>query len=178
MPLVFNPKRLELSLTDQLVITNRIAALLSALPEDDIGEDAISVRHVLNPPTNPTQLHLEHTEFPKYLLAKSLFDCREFERCAAVFLPRQSIRNLSSSRKGAVYDRISRKALCLALYALLMAGEKHKREQKAQVLGTADNGGTVNQQLPDIRRILQASLDQTHDVAVENDSSHGWLEYL
>lgn len=121
---------------------------------------------------------MEQTEFPKYLLAKSLFDCREFQRCAAVFLPRQPISNLLTSRQGAVYGRISRKALFLTLYALLIAGEKQKTEEKAQVLGTADNGATVNQQLPDIRRILQASLDQAHEVAVENDSSQGWLEYL
>jgi anaphase-promoting complex subunit 8 len=77
-----------------------------------------------------------------------------------------------------VYGRLSRKALFLTLYALLIAGEKQKTEQKAQVLGTADSGATVNQQLPDIRRILQASLDQTHEAAVENDFSQGWLEYL
>ncbi|KAH6630590.1 anaphase promoting complex subunit 8 [Chaetomium sp. MPI-SDFR-AT-0129] len=155
-----------------------MAALLSALPEHDVGEDVSSVGRVFNPPANPAQLYLEQTEFPKYLLAKSLFDCREFQRCASVFLPRQSIRNTWTSRQGTVYDRISRKALFLTLYALLIAGEKQKTEQKAQVLGTADNGATVNQQLPDIRQILQASLDQTHEVAIENDSSQGWLEYL
>ncbi|KAK6435357.1 Anaphase-promoting complex subunit 8 [Oleoguttula sp. CCFEE 5521] len=32
---------------------------------------------------------LEAKERPRYLLAKSLFDCREYDRCAAVFLPHQ-----------------------------------------------------------------------------------------
>jgi anaphase-promoting complex subunit 8 len=122
---------------------------------------------------------MEQTEVPKYLLAKSLFNCREFQRCAAVFLTRQAIKNLGSSRQDAdVYGRISRKSLFLALYALLIAGEKQKTEQQAQILGPNNNEAVVNEQLPDIRRILQASLDQTHEVAVENDSSQGWLEYL
>jgi anaphase-promoting complex subunit 8 len=36
---------------------------------------------------DPDEARLEAREIHKYLLAKSYFDCREFERCAAVFLP-------------------------------------------------------------------------------------------
>ncbi|TKA73800.1 hypothetical protein B0A55_05540, partial [Friedmanniomyces simplex] len=36
---------------------------------------------------NRKEARLEAKELPRYLLAKSLFDCREFDRCAAVFLP-------------------------------------------------------------------------------------------
>lgn len=155
-----------------------MAALLSALPEDGVGDDVLSVQRVFSPPTNPTQLYLEQIEFSKYILAKSLFDCREFQRCAAVFLPRQAAKNLKSSRKAAGYGSISRKSLFLSLYALLIAGERQKTEQRAQILGPADNEATVNQLLPDIRPILQASLDQTHETAAEYDPSQGWLEYL
>lgn len=39
--------------------------------------------------TNPDrhEAHMEAREASKYLLAKSYFDCREYDRCAAVFLP-------------------------------------------------------------------------------------------
>ena len=36
---------------------------------------------------DPEEARLEAQELPKYLLAKSYFDCREYERCAAVFMP-------------------------------------------------------------------------------------------
>ena len=37
--------------------------------------------------SDPHEARLEAREAGKYLLAKSYFDCREFERCTAVFLP-------------------------------------------------------------------------------------------
>jgi len=36
---------------------------------------------------DPEEARLEAKEANQYLLAKSLFDCREYDRCAAVFLP-------------------------------------------------------------------------------------------
>jgi anaphase-promoting complex subunit 8 len=36
---------------------------------------------------DPEEALLESKEINQYLLAKSFFDCREFDRCAAVFLP-------------------------------------------------------------------------------------------
>src|SRR3981189_3274986 len=36
---------------------------------------------------DPDEAILEAKEVNQYLLAKSFFDCREFDRCAAVFLP-------------------------------------------------------------------------------------------
>ncbi|KAH6636553.1 mitotic checkpoint regulator, MAD2B-interacting-domain-containing protein [Chaetomium tenue] len=89
----------------------RMAALLSALPEYGVGDDVLSVGCVFSPPTNPAQLHLEQIEFPKYILAKSLFDCREFQRCAAVFLPRQDV---------TVYGKISQK------YGLVLAKDRNE----------------------------------------------------
>src|SRR5690242_21091452 len=41
-------------------------------------------RHVTK---DATEQRLEAREAHKYLLAKTLFDCREYDRCAAVFLP-------------------------------------------------------------------------------------------
>ncbi|KAK4544197.1 hypothetical protein LTR36_004407 [Oleoguttula mirabilis] len=41
--------------------------------------------------TNPDrkEARLETKELPRYLVAKAFFDCREYDRCAAVFLPPQ-----------------------------------------------------------------------------------------
>ena len=36
---------------------------------------------------DPVEAQLEAREFSRYLLAKSFFDCKEYDRCAAVFLP-------------------------------------------------------------------------------------------
>lgn len=80
---------------------------------------------------------LEASEAPRYLLAKTFFDCREYDRCAAVFLPltlpRGSIadrslekgksnvdsQKLSDASRG--YPGTSQKALFLSLYAKYMA---------------------------------------------------------
>lgn len=37
--------------------------------------------------SNPRESVLETREYSRYLLAKSFFDCREYDRCSAVFLP-------------------------------------------------------------------------------------------
>ncbi|KZF20198.1 TPR-like protein [Xylona heveae TC161] len=42
---------------------------------------------VLSANTDPHEARLEAQEAGKYLLAKSYFDCREYDRCAAIFLP-------------------------------------------------------------------------------------------
>lgn len=42
---------------------------------------------VLSTNPDPQEAQMEARETSKYLLAKSYFDCREYDRCAAVFLP-------------------------------------------------------------------------------------------
>lgn len=37
--------------------------------------------------SDPNEARLESQELSRYLLAKSYFDCREYDRCAAVFIP-------------------------------------------------------------------------------------------
>lgn len=51
-------------------------------------EDAASATRV-PPNKDPKEARREAKELPRYLMAKSFFDCREFDRCAAVFLPGQ-----------------------------------------------------------------------------------------
>lgn len=54
---------------------------------EDVEVPHVSHSTVVSTSDDPNEARLEAREFHKYLLAKSYFDCREFERCAAVFLP-------------------------------------------------------------------------------------------
>ena len=154
--------------------------------------------------SDPEEARLEARETHKYLLAKSYFDCREFERCAAVFLPSgipsgpflassstpRAASPLSSSKgksketntygspdKGtpALNGRpLSQKALFLALYAKYMAGEKKKEEATEMILGPADKSSTVNPELVEVSRII----DKYFEIRGMEKASGGWLEYL
>ncbi len=71
----------------------RAAELLNSIPETpDAGASSKeraghTVPSLLSKNPDPVEADLEAAEVNKYLLAKSLFDCREYDRCAAVFLP-------------------------------------------------------------------------------------------
>ncbi|MCJ1392992.1 Anaphase-promoting complex subunit 23 [Xylographa bjoerkii] len=56
-------------------------------PMEDAGPPPTVFPVVVSANLDPEEARLEAYEIHKYLLAKSYFDCREFERCAAVFLP-------------------------------------------------------------------------------------------
>ena len=153
---------------------------------------------------DPDEARLEALECSKYLLAKSYFDCREYDRCAAVFLPstlpRPPLSPSSPSPKsrtspkvnkgkekesddhlptspGNALPKLSQRSLFLALYAKYLSGEKRKDEDGEMILGPADGGTTVNKELVGIATGLQAWFaDRT---ATGLDGSHqGWLEYL
>ncbi|GMF73869.1 unnamed protein product [Aspergillus oryzae] len=156
---------------------------------------------------DPVEASLEAQESYKYLLAKSYFDTREYDRCAAVFLPptippvalstsspnqkkRQSLtpqkgKSKSSQYAGGKdsnvsrnpYPRLSQKSLFLALYSKYLAGEKRKDEETEMVLGPADGGATVNRELPDLARGLEGWLTERREKGLE-DRNQGWLEYL
>jgi anaphase-promoting complex subunit 8 len=154
--------------------------------------DTISV--VVTSNTNPLEARLEAQEVSRYLLAKSYFDCREYDRCAAVFIPENSTLKVQSSfnlkgkskvstpgsgynpaASNPPYPQLSQKSLFLALYAKFMAGEKRRDEDSEMVLGPADGGSTANAQLGSIRKRLEGWLNQEDGVVRE---SQGWLEYL
>lgn len=160
--------------------------------------NALHVNH------DPVEARLEAHELPKYYLAKSYFDCREYDRCAAVFLPSDFPKRPSSpsfpsapkrsplkSEKGKSKElgldttpgtislrnklpRLSEKALFLALYAKYMAGEKRKNEESEMVLGPADTGSTSNRELVSIARALEGWFAGQSS----DQGSGGWLEYL
>ena len=153
------------------------------------------------------EARLEAEELSKYLLAKSYFDCREYDRCAAVFLPAGLPRaplqptppntrthpptKRSSKAKGIAsgtdvedstppnntLPRLSQKALFLALYAKYMSGEKRKDEDSEMILGPADGGSTVNKELVAIARSLEGWFGERAGKGMDG-SNQGWLEYL
>lgn len=154
--------------------------------------------------TDPEEAQLEAQEINKYLLAKSFFDCREFDRCAAVFLPETVVSSLfstppksapttpnsagkgkgkakektSGKGEGSKLPRLSQKSLFLALYAKYMSGEKKKDEESEMVMGPQDGGNTINKQLVVIARILESWFRERTTENGDIIGSQGWLEYL
>jgi len=148
--------------------------------------------------TDPEEAQLEAKEINKYLLAKSFFDCREFDRCAAVFLPDTALagilstisktnastakgkgqETLGSSRPSTILPKLSQKSLFLALYAKFMSGEKKKDEDSEMVMGPHDGGNTINKQLVNISRYLEVWFNERRTDGGEIVGSQGWLEYL
>jgi anaphase-promoting complex subunit 8 len=55
--------------------------------DSTMGDNAVPRVSRLLPSLDPREARLELRERHKFLLAKSFFDCREYDRCAAVFLP-------------------------------------------------------------------------------------------
>lgn len=152
---------------------------------------------------DPQEAALEAKEAPKYLLAKSFFDTREYDRCAGVFLPQPipagglAVYEKSKGRtplatplkakgKGksardapqSPYPKLSQKSLFLALYARYIAGEKRKDEESEMVLGPADGGQTTNRELPALARGLEAYFLYQETLGFYEKRSQGWLEYL
>lgn len=153
---------------------------------------------------DPEEAQMEAKEINQYLLAKSFFDCREYDRCAAVFLPENALagvlsaasskatQNTTAKGKGksrasstrssipnsSVLPRLSQKSLFLALYAKFMSGEKKKDEDSEMVMGPHDGGSTVNKQLVVISRFLETWFRERTTETGEVIGSQGWLEYL
>lgn len=169
----------------------------------DIDEEVVPNPLISTQNHNPREAALEMKEASKYLLAKSYFDTREYDRCAAVFLPpgipagglavyeksksrtplstpqktKGKSRNPTRPSPADPFPKLSQKSLFLALYARYMSGEKRKDEESEMVLGPADGGVTVNRELADLARGLEGYF---HDLREEGreEQSDGWLEYL
>ncbi|KAJ0163000.1 Anaphase-promoting complex subunit 8 [Colletotrichum tanaceti] len=194
--------QLRESLQDAVV---KAAELLNAIPEpsaDATDADSRYFPTVLTPNADPEEALLEAREINKYLLAKAFFDTREFDRCAAVFLPDSVLSSvLSSNPEGASgsskgkakgggaettraagssteLPRLSQKSLFLALYAKFMSGEKRKDEDSEMVMGPQDLGNVINKQLNTVSRFLSNWFDERTTDDGEVLGSQGWLEYL
>ncbi|KAI1863743.1 uncharacterized protein JN550_009443 [Neoarthrinium moseri] len=183
------------------------AELLNAIPEPTSEPDDTNPSQpgdyapaVLAQNADPEEALLEAREINKYLLAKSFFECREFDRCAAVFLPDSMLAGVVTSKeanstpkgkgKGKAtatssrsttapkLPQLSQRSLFLALYAKFLSGEKRKDEDTEMVMGPQDLGTCVNKQLLTISRYLETWFDQRKDEDGEDVDSQGWLEYL
>ncbi|KAF7507304.1 hypothetical protein GJ744_010738 [Endocarpon pusillum] len=149
---------------------------------------------------DPQEAGLERKEAHKYILAKSYFDTREYDRCAAVFLPQSApAGGLLSSEKnkkasaftpqkgnksrrtvhatGNPFPKLSQKSLFLALYARYIGGEKRKDEEAEMVLGPNDGGQTINRELSGLGQSLEAYFCSQSTEQLRT-RSQGWLEYL
>jgi anaphase-promoting complex subunit 8 len=146
---------------------------------------------------DPIESQLEARESNKFLLAKTYFDCREYDRCAAVFLPQSLPKGTtppmaspsakSSKLKGkvgasakvkstfGVIQGVSQKALFLALYAKYIAGEKRMNEESEMILGPQDGGVTPNKELPGLSAVLEEWFAY---LPASGRRPQGWLEYL
>jgi anaphase-promoting complex subunit 8 len=149
------------------------------------------------PPADREQELLEKKEYHKFLLAKTYFDCREFDRCAAVFLPHILPRipfppsSPPSAKKGKEPSKptaagklpqistslagVSQKALFLSLYAKYLSGEKRKDEESEMILGPSDGAVTQNKELNGISAMLELWFKERH---AKGKDGGGWLEYL
>lgn len=173
--------------------------------QDDDSPQSMPTFLSSNP--DPEEARLEMQELPKYLLAKTYFDCREFDRCAAVFLPsilpqgpltptphNAKSRPPTKAAKGKgkesspnaetnmvppsnVLPLLSQKSLFLALYAKYMSGEKKKDEESEAILGPADGVGAVNKELVGLARSLEGWFADRAARGLAG-SNQGWLEYL
>jgi anaphase-promoting complex subunit 8 len=193
---------------------SRAAELLNSLPgsEDDGSDtDVDSPMSDAHRPQTPAhhvpkdvvdEKRLEAREAHKFLLAKTYFDCREFDRCAAVFLPSALPKGSShpitspagkpkqpekgkakvgtpSQSKSPIDSvrRLSQKSLFLALYARYIAGEKRMNEDSEMILGPQDGGVTLNKELPGISAILEDWFANLGGSTPKREPQ-GWLEYL
>jgi len=181
----------------------RAAELLDSLPEPDVDtqmSDApeTDVHTIFAPNPDPVEAALEAQELGRYLLAKSYFDCKEFERCAAVFLPEPLLASLlgtnaneTGSAKGKgkgktiasfsseyALPEISQKSMFLALYAKIIAGEKHKDEETEMIMGPQDSGSVINKQLVVVSRFLTKWFAERKADDSDCPASQGFLEYL
>jgi anaphase-promoting complex subunit 8 len=185
----------------------RAAELLVSFPESDDDDDARSAadsplsdappRTPDALPTDATEARLEAREAHRYLLAKAFFDCREYDRCAAVFLPgalpKGSVLGASpaaarahakgkakqgtptkATGAGAWVHTLSQKSLFLALYAKYLAGERRVNEDSEVILGPRD-GGVANGELQGISVVLD---EWFSSLPSGGRQPQGWLEYL
>ncbi|RVX71335.1 hypothetical protein B0A52_04909 [Exophiala mesophila] len=173
------------------------------LPTNDTNDVQSSYQIFSTTYDDPEEAFLEAKEAPKYLLAKSYFDTKEFDRCAAVFLPPSipagglaifekpkgrtpnttPAKTKGKSRQDGPsptnpFPRLSQKSLFLALYARYIAGEKRKDEESEMVLGPADGGQTTNRELVALTRALESYFQFRDRQDVQLKRSQGWLEYL
>lgn len=194
-------------------LTNaRTAELLDALPQLDYDDannnddeqvastqaSASSFRLFTTSHEDSREAVLEAREAARYLLAKSYFDTKEYDRCAAVFLPTTppaggpavfeqfknqtapltSYNHIKNQSDTASLLCVSQKSLFLAVYARYLAGEKRREEASETILGPNDGSNSPNRELPTLVRCLEDYFRVRDAQDPELKRSQGWLEYI
>ncbi|KAF2153435.1 TPR-like protein [Myriangium duriaei CBS 260.36] len=184
------------------------AELLNSLPEDpntdfdgdlDI-EDEASEAHLID----AYEARLQRREQRKFLMAKSFFDCKEFDRCAVTLLPtllpqqpvkreipvaqvsatpskaksKPPVSPMASNLHKTEVPELSQRSLFLALYARYLAGEKRKEEDSEMILGPSDGPVTANKELVALSGILEDYFRDRDAAKTIKRQSDGFLEYL
>lgn len=171
--------------------------------DTDVDDDTQIPAHTQPTNHDRKEARLEAKEHPRYLMAKSFFDCREYDRCAAVFLPSQVPHStpplqispskvqsspnkyrkttLSSGQpptlRTPVPKHLSQKAIFLALYARYLSGEKRKNEDAETILGPADGPALANKEVPGILALLEDYFSARGGLQ-DLGNSQGWLDFL
>ncbi|WPH03836.1 Hypothetical protein R9X50_00671900 [Acrodontium crateriforme] len=179
--------------------------LLDDGSDTDVDDD-VNMRSKVQPSNNDRkETAREAKELSRFLMAKSYFDCREYDRCAAVFLPSpiphsaplhstlppqkgpqstktspsktNSLSKAPNTQLSASLKKMSQKSLFLSLYARYQAGEKRKNEDSEAILGPADGPATANKEIPGILVILEDYFAARGGLQ-DLTNSQGWLDYL
>lgn len=111
------------------------AEALTSMSQED--SDMISIDHIPK-----YKLQVSKSEQDVFALAKTYFDCKEFDRCAHV------LKNCKSQD-----------VLFIRLYAMFLSGEKKKEEESEGVLGLHDHS-SVNTSVSLILKELESILEQ------------------
>jgi|SRR5271156_1400726 len=102
---------------------------------------------------SPEESLREQSDLPKYLLAKSYFDCKEYARAAFV-----------------LEKSTSSKSKFLRLYSKFLVGERRKESENEEILGPPDNEKVQNEEIAGI-------IQELEDLA-SSQSSDAFLLYL
>ncbi|KAF2220587.1 anaphase promoting complex subunit 8 [Elsinoe ampelina] len=152
-------------------------------------------------PTDVQEAKLQRRERNKFMMAKSFFDCKEYDRCAVTLLPtllpqqpinrdppvpvtpgKGKVKVTASPRPPRTWKpdlpEMSQRSLFLALYARYIAGEKRKEEDSEMILGPSDGPVTANKELSTIAGLLEDYFKQRESEQPIKRKSDGFLEYL
>ncbi|PNS16519.1 hypothetical protein CAC42_253 [Sphaceloma murrayae] len=186
------------------------AELLNSLPEE-LNQASVSNKDIadaededLSTSATSVDAHeakLQRRERSKFLMAKSFFDCKEYDRCAVTLLPtllpqqpisrEPSVPVTPGKGKGKTgaspraprtwkpdLPELSQRSLFLALYARYIAGEKRREEESEMILGPSDGPVTANKELATISGLLEDYFQQRENAKTITRPSDGFLEYL
>ncbi len=90
---------------------------------------------------DPYEARLEAAEINKYLLAKTFFDCREYDRCAAVFLPDSLMSGVLPFTQGGQADLFGEE-----IYTT--GGDKRRESGQRQATGARNSSASLGGSFP------------------------------